>query len=207
MSLLGTPVFANPTTPLWLSNNGGVISGNLSIEGNLTTGTGIATIEGGGLGGLEILTSAGQQVTRIQHLPGVSPRTIIQSSDPIFFNQIGTAQGNTSLTVSAFGANADVLAVGGRVSATGLTLGNAGLAPTVGTGTLAAGSAIINTTASDVTSYILLTHTNLNASTAVGTLRVVNKLANSFTVNSVDATGAVEVNDLSDFDWVIINPA
>jgi hypothetical protein len=84
-------------------------------------------------------------------------------------------------------------------------LNDAGADASIGRGTLAAGQEVINTTASDVTSYIMLTRTNLNASTAIGELRVSNKSANSFTVNSVDATGSVETGDLSDFDWVIIN--
>jgi hypothetical protein len=208
MSLLGTPVYANPDTPLWLSSQGGVVTGNVTFEKAVYSGTGFVTYAGGGLGGFEILDPSGNaQVFRLAATTGVSPRSIIQSANPIYFNQIGTANGNTSLTLSAFGANADLLSVGGTVAARNLDLLDTTGAAVIGTATLAAGSAIISSTASDVTSYIFLTRTDLNASTAVGELRITNKSASTFTVNSVDATGTVETGDLSSFDWVIINAA
>lgn len=212
MSLLGTQVFGNPTTPCWLSSQGGVVSGNVTFEKAVYAGTGFVTYAGGGLGGFELLDPSGNaQVFRLAATTGGSPRSIIQTNNPLYFNQIGTANGNTFLTLSAFGANADVLTVGGNVTARtvgaqalSLATGAAGI---VGSGTLASGSAIIATTASDVSSYILLTRNNLNASTAVGELRVTNKGANNFTVNSVNAAGAVETGDASSFDWVILNSA
>lgn len=278
MSLLGTQVFANEDTPLWLSNAGGVITGNLTVEGAIYGDNGVFTNEGGGLGGFSVLSvPGGTEVSRIQHLQAPNARTIIQSTDPIFFNQIGTAQGNTSLTTSVYnpGAPADVLSVGGTIlqiggggvrirdaatpsvdalvlansagqsflvsdntlfigriggpsysawsfagtaggdnltingslTAKALELEDTGAAPTVGSAKLTTGAAVVNTDASDVTSYILLTRTNLNASVAVGTLRVVAKNANNFQVESVDATGALVAGDDSDFDWMIINPA
>lgn len=272
MSLLGTQVYANPSTPCWVSSSGDTINGNLVVTGTVTADEGIVTVGTVGTDGLVVTNPAGAQQVRITHLdaPG---RTYFQSTDQVLFGQIGQGSVNSSLTVSAPGANADVLSIGGQVQAinggfrvyvsgnppvekmvmvnavgqsfiqssdvlyftplTGvaktslamaaapaddvfstdsvvtkkLTLESTGVSPTVGTGVLALGTAIINTDACDVTSYIQLTHTNLNASTAVGTLRVVNKLANSFTVESVDALGAVVPGDLSDFDWVIFNPA
>ena len=274
MSLLGTQVFANPDTPIWLSSAGGVITGSLTVEGEVVADEGFVTYDAPA-GGLTILNAAGtQQQTRLVHVPAPTSRTILQTNDPLFFNQVGATNGNTSLTISAAGANTDSLTVGGGINAVGndgfrvfaagappvskmfvgnvanqsfiesadtlffapltgiaktslamaaapaddvfttdsvvtkkLTLEDTGAAATVGSGTLALGTAIINTTASDVTSYILLTHTNLNATTAVGTLRISNKGANDFTVVSVDATGATELGDLSDFDWMIVNPA
>jgi hypothetical protein len=280
MSLLGSQVYANPDTPLWVSTDGGVISGNLTVEGSIYGDNGVFTNEGGGLGGFSVLSvPGGTEVSRIQHLPAPNARTIIQSSDPIFFNQIGTAQGNTLLVTSVYNpatpadvltvggainsvggglrvfegavppapnvekiaiVNAanqsyiqsddvlyfsrlggmaqtsltlntaptpDILSVGGLVSAKALELEDTGAAPTVGSAKLTAGVATVNTDASDVTSYIQLTHTNLNASTAIGTLRVVAKNANNFQVESVDATGVLVAGDDSDFDWLLINPA
>ena len=37
MSLLGKQVYANPSTPVWLSATGGTISGNLVVDGTITT--------------------------------------------------------------------------------------------------------------------------------------------------------------------------
>ena len=162
MSVLGNQVFANTTTPCWLSSGGGTISGGLTVTGEVVAGQGLVTFEGGGLGGLEILNAAGTaQVSRIQHLPGGSPRTIVQSTDPIFFNQIGTANGNTSLTVSAFGANADLLAVGGTVSADKLALeSGGGPANVCGRETIPLGATnfVVNTTAVSANSIILVSH-------------------------------------------------
>lgn len=275
MSLLGTQVYANPNTPCWVSAGGDTITGNLTVTGEVIANSGFVTYDAPA-GGYEILNAAGtSQQTRLIHLPAPSSRTILQTNDPLYIGQIGTANANTSLTVSAYNPGApndalnvggainaygnngfsvytaagvrkvailnqagqsgiqsddvlyfsrigvpaqsslamgvapapDVLTIGGTVAAKALDLEDTGAAAVVGTGTLAAGIATINTTASDVTCYIFLTRTNLNASTAVGELRIVNKIANSFTVNSVDATGAIEVNDVSDFDWMIVNPA
>jgi hypothetical protein len=272
MSILGSQVYANDKTPLWLATAGGVITGSLTVEGEVYAEQGFLTYDSGGL---TILDDTGvSQEARLVHVPAPTSRTCLQSGDPLFFTQVGTANGNSSLTISAFnpGAPADTLAVGGAINSIGndgfsvfaagappvrkvailnqagqsfissddpiffsrigvgaqssltcsvapaddifatgivdakvLKLPDSGTAPTVGKATLALGTAIINTTAADVTSYILLTHTNLNATTAVGTLRVSNKGANDFTVVSVDATGATELGDLSDFDWCILN--
>jgi hypothetical protein len=161
MSVLGNQVFANTTTPCWLSSGGGTITGGLTVTGEVVAGQGLVTFEGAGLGGLEILNAAGTaQVSRIQHLPGGSPRTIVQSTDPIFFNQIGTAQGNTSLTVSAFGANTDLLVVGGTVAAQKLELDTGGAASVCGRDTIpaAATNVVIATTAVTANSIIFVSH-------------------------------------------------
>jgi hypothetical protein len=209
MSLLGAQVYANPSSPLWLSVNGGVITGNVTMTGALYTNQGVIAQFGGGKAGFQFQDLSGAETFRLASLGPGSPQNIIQSTVPLVFTQLGQANGNTQLVTSTVGANADVLTVGGTVN-TG-TLGAlrlslaTGAAGIVGSGTLASGSAIISTTASDVTTYIMLTRTNLNASTAVGELRVTNKGANDFTVNSVDATGAVETGDASSFDWLIIS--
>jgi hypothetical protein len=41
---------------------------------------------------------------------------VIQSTAPIKFTQLGTGSGNTTLTQSVFGANTDLLAVGGTIT-------------------------------------------------------------------------------------------
>lgn len=158
-------------------------------------------------GSVKVQTAAGTDVLVLGD--NAAGSSLIESTQPILFTQVGTGGvgANSSLTISAATTNADVLFIGGKVECRELDLNDAGPAAVIGRGTLVAGQAIINTTACDVTTYIFLTHTNLNASTAVGTLRISNKGANDFTVNSVDATGAIEVNDVSDFDWVIFNSA
>lgn len=159
---------------------------------------------GGNTPGVGVVDGNGDPLLMLTSAVGV---TVMEIGAPLVFAEPNQTNGNSGLQITTAGTNGDVLTIGGTVDAKFLKLGDSGTDPVVGTGTLAAGTATINTTACDVSSYILLTHTNLNASTAVGTLRVVNKIANSFTVNSVDATGTIEANDLSSFDWIIINPA
>jgi hypothetical protein len=209
MSLLGTQVYANPATPCWLSTNGGVITGNVTMTGALYTDQGVIAQFGGGKAGYQFQDLSGAETFRLASLGPSSPQNIIQSTVPLVFTQIGQANGNTSLQTSTVGSLADVLTVGGTMTARVVGAQNfslaSGAAGIGGSGVLASGSAIISTTASDVGCLIMLTRTNLNASTAVGELRVTNKGANNFTVNSVTSTGTVETGDASGFDWVIFN--
>lgn len=201
MSLLGTQVYANSSTPLWLSAGGGTVNGPLFVDGlvrsngDLQTSSAVAFIDSS-------LNVNGRITANSSNL-------FIQGTSNIKFGQIGTGNTNTSLTISTFGANADLLTVGGTVDALALKLESTGGAPVVGSGTLSSGIATINTTASDVNSYILVSRTNLAGvpPQPTGFLRVSNKSANSFSVTSVDSTGATETGDNSSFDWLIINPA
>lgn len=271
MSLLGTQVYANDSTPLWLAANGGgggshVITGDLEVTGSITcSGPGINVVDDGN--GYTVIGGGGTIETRLQHIQGPGPRTLLQSTDPIYFTrptevngssfltigpvlsvtdeltiggtmkvvsqagseyaisndgagdmviqtnsvvkfcQQGLTTGNSSYITSVAGTNNDVLQWGGTVSAKALELEDAGVAPVIGRATLSAGTALVNTTACDVGSYIFLTRTDLNTSTALGVLRVSNKGANDFTVVSDDAAGVQVGGDDSSFDWMIVNPA
>jgi len=213
MSLLGTPVFANPTTPLWLGSGGGTISGNVTIDGFVTAGR-VASSRAlePAFGNFVMLDASGATVGGLNQIgtPGATD-TIVQTTSgrKLFFGLVGGAGANTSLTPSAVGANLDLLSVGGTLDALALKLANTGAAPVIGSGTLALGTATIATTSSDVTSFILISRGGVNASTALGQLRVSNKGANNFTVVSADPANpaTTETGDLSSFDWMIINPA
>lgn len=80
------------------------------------TGSGVVAQRGGGLAGVQFQDSTGSEVFRLAALGPVSPRNIIQSTVPLYFNQIGTAQGNTFLQTSTYPTNADVLTVGGSIT-------------------------------------------------------------------------------------------
>ena len=296
MSLLGSQVYANPSTPLWLPATGATHEGPFIVNGDIDAVGGSMTATGGNVVAqksvatpnvnLQLADASGTTLFAVTNSGG---NTLIQSTAPVYFTQDGQPLGNVRLASSPFGTFGDVLDIGGSINAangdisarivgspptfpgvgiydalanpllmltaatgvtimeigapllfaepnavvadTSLTIGTAGTvtdvlkvggrvvarelellgsgdpAATIGTATLAAGTATVSTTASDVTSHIFLTHTNLNASTNIGTLRISNRSANSFTVNSVDSTGAIETGDLSDFDWVIFNSA
>jgi hypothetical protein len=280
MSLLGTPVYANPTTPLWLSSAGGTISGNLTVgpPGFITGGRiaaskainptfgNFALSDASGItqGGLNQITGVGVTDVNLQctsgrstffglvgssnanssitpsvfgantdllRINGTTRTNVMDSPDvsgnrairltggaagigyiqgsTIRFTELDATTGNTALVTSAAGSNADLLTIGGTVDAQALKLANGGSAPTVGSDTLAGGQKTITTTAADVTSYILVSRTNLAGVPPqdTGFLRVSNKSANSFTVVSVDSSGNQLVTDDSSFDWLIINPA
>jgi len=299
MSLLGTPVYANASTPIWVSAAGG--SGNtitaplvvskagagaipsisplyniFSYGGEIVAQSNAATINPISF---TLADASGNQKTRVLSTGGNS---YIQSSEPLLFSQIGQGTANTSLQTSAPGTNADalilggniiqrgsggaikvqsgaaadlltfgnnatagaslilstqpilfgqvgsggvgantsflagtpsgnadVLTVGGTVSARNLDLLDTTGAAVIGTATLTAGTVVVNTTACDVTSYIILTRTGVGASTTLGELRVSNQGANNFTVVSA-TTGSPSVTqtgDVSTFHWMIVNAA
>jgi hypothetical protein len=180
-----------------LSSAGGSISGTVLADQFSATN------------GFVVLDASGATATRLTATGSTPGTSYIQAATAIKFGQIGQGTTNTTLTISAPGANADLLRVGGTVDTNALKLANSGGAATVGSGTLSSGTVVISTTASDVGSYILLSRTAVNASTALGELRVSNKGANNFTVVSatVGTPSTTQTGDLSTFDWVIINPA
>lgn len=225
MSLLGSQVFANPTNPCWVGSSGNQVISNL---GSLAVGSSNSSagqngfITGGRIaasrainptfGNFALSDAGGTTVGGLNQVgtPGASDVIVTTTQGrKIFFGAVGAGSFNSSMTVSAPGANLDLLSVGGTVDALALKLANTGGAAVVGSGTLVGGLAQINTTASDVTSYILVSRTAVNASTALGNLRVSSKNANNFIVTSADSTTPTNTvtGDESSFDWVIINPA
>ncbi len=109
MSLLGTPVYANPSTPLWASSANPVFSGTV-------TATSFTTTPGGNLRVLDPSGNIGVGIVS----PG-STYSYIQSDKTLLFGQTGQVTANTSLALSAPGANTDVLTVGGQINGGGIT--------------------------------------------------------------------------------------
>lgn len=114
MSLLGKQVYANPSTPVWLSATGGTISGNLVVDGTITAASDIISGTEVDAPSLRVIDGSGATVMSLANIAGNS---VIQSTAPIKFTQLGTGSGNTTLTQSVAGANADLLAVGGTITA------------------------------------------------------------------------------------------
>jgi len=111
MSLLGTPVYANPTTPIWASTNNPVISGQVTAGSFAATGN-LRALDASGNTAL-LLTSGGGDPTL-----GLS---YIQTAGTIKFGQIGTGNTNSQLVVSSFGSGGDVLTIGGQIKGGGVT--------------------------------------------------------------------------------------
>jgi len=195
MSLLGTPVYANPSTPLWLSAAPGGPGGNATFA-NLNIGSAVY-----------FLDASGSQTAAINN--NNNGTLALSGNNAIDFKQVGAAGGNSSILIRPLGGQ-DIFTTG-IVDADALTLANTGSAATVGTATLTAGTVTVNTTASDSTCYIFLQRRDINASTAIGELRITQRNAGNFVVVSAStpptAPTTTQTGDLSTFDWMIVNPA
>lgn len=228
MSLLGSQVYANPDTPIWVSANGDTITGDLVVTGSITcTGPGINVVDDGN--GFSVLSGGSTVETRIQHIQGIGPRTLFESADPIYFNQPGQVNGNTNLQISAPLSQADLLTVGGDILVSGTVtttvLAADGIQLPVGVANAPAGksailvgtdSLVVPTTAVGANSIVLVTRMGLGSagpgnSSAQGTVIVPS--ANivpgvSFEAFLVDPSTGIYVAASvanAEFSWVIIN--
>jgi hypothetical protein len=113
MSLLGNNVYANPATPLWLPTSGGTMTGNLVVDGTITATSDIISETEVDAPSLRVIDGSGATLMSFANIAGSN---VIQSTAPIKFTQLGTGNGNTTLTLSAAGANTDNLTVGGTVN-------------------------------------------------------------------------------------------
>jgi len=111
MSLLGKQVYANPTTPVWLSATGGEITGNLIVDGGIQSLTNVSAP-------VFVVEDASGNDTGFMRQAGTGAGAgLLFQGDTFKFGKVGTGNVNTSLTTSAFGANTDLLAVGGTITA------------------------------------------------------------------------------------------
>jgi hypothetical protein len=115
MSLLGLQVYANPTTPLWGSGQGGSTFTNITVTSNATVGGDVNAVgEVTTQDSLRVIDS--NAATKFSFANDGAGNNLIQSTDTIKFTQLGTPNGNTSFVPSVFGANLDNLTVGGTVN-------------------------------------------------------------------------------------------
>jgi hypothetical protein len=116
MSLLGTPVYANPSTPLWLGVDGGVISGNLVVDGTLVVDGGIQTTTNVSAPSFLVIDPSGATTGAITRADAGAGAGLNFQGSAFKFGRVGTGNANTILTTSAFGANTDLLSVGGTMN-------------------------------------------------------------------------------------------
>jgi len=91
----------------------------------------------------------------------------------------------------------------GKIATTKKTGKN--LLPVFGTATLILGTVDINTPFINLESKVLFGRTDENASTALGELVSTNiATGESFSVESIDAAGALETGDLTTFNWMFL---
>lgn len=113
MSLLISRDYANTAKPLWLSSTGGTITGNLVVDGTITATSDIISQTEVDAPSLRVVDGNGAS-TMILANDGTF--SLIQSTDAIKFTQLGTPNGNSTLTLSVAGANTDNLSIGGSLN-------------------------------------------------------------------------------------------
>lgn len=113
MSLLGTQVFANPDTPIWLSATNPTVEGTLTVEGTFTA-------EGSIVAETDIeLKASDNAATTVGRLVGgnvASGRVFLQGDTDIAFGKVGVGLVNTVLTLGTGGNADDVLDVAGDIN-------------------------------------------------------------------------------------------
>lgn len=89
----------------------GTIGGTISMPSVYANG--VYVLGGGGNPGFVVQDASANQQFRLQWLPAPNARSIIQTNAPLYFNQVGTAQGNTYLNISTASTDGDFFHVGG----------------------------------------------------------------------------------------------
>jgi hypothetical protein len=111
MSLLISRDYANKGTPLWLGTAGGTIDGNLIVDGGIQSLTNVSAPV------FIVEDASGNDTGLIRQAGTGAGAGLLFQGDVFKFGKVGTGNVNTSLTTSVFGANTDLLAVGGTITA------------------------------------------------------------------------------------------
>jgi hypothetical protein len=116
MSLLFTPVYANPNQPFWMPISGGTISGNLAVDGNLVVDGGIQSLTNVAAPAFVAEDASGNDTGFMRPAGTGAGAGLLFQGDIFKFGKTGTGNVNTTLTPSVFGANTDALSVGGSIT-------------------------------------------------------------------------------------------
>lgn len=116
MSLLGKQVYANPSTPVWLSATGGAITGNLVVDGSITADGGIQSLTNVSAPVFVVEDASGNDTGFMRQAGTGAGAGLLFQGDVFKFGKVGTGNVNTTLTTSVFGANTDNLSVGGTLN-------------------------------------------------------------------------------------------
>lgn len=213
MSLIGSQVFANPSTSCWLAADNAQ-AGDLTVNGSFVT-KGPVSLDLGDGGNVVALNNTAGTVNYAQFFAGSANggRLYVQGGGDIYFGRLGTGNSaNTTLTLSAGGAGTDVLGVGGTVSTRAIASSTCS-----GTGTIPVGAAfvVVNCPVVQAGSKILLSKKGIAQSPAAagpGQNNLSYEPAatipgTSFKVWIVDILGVTIPAGVVDvtFDWLVIN--
>ena len=108
MSLLVSRDYANPNTPLWVSSQGGEITGNLIVDGSIRSLTNISAPA------FLTLDPSGNPTGLVYNT--TAPNGLLLQGDIVKFGKVGTGNVNTTFTPSVYGANTDNLTLGGTLN-------------------------------------------------------------------------------------------
>jgi len=134
MSLLGNPVYANPSTPLWVSVAGDTIDGNLTVTGTLEA-NGPTILDGtvdvrNGASGVNFRNTTGTSLGLKVSTDALGTNAYLETNGTLYLGRAGAGvTANTSFVPSAPTTNGDVLTVGGQI----LSAAGKGITPTVST--------------------------------------------------------------------------
>lgn len=134
MSLLGNPVYANPSTPLWVSVAGDTIDGPLTVNGNFAV-NGNAQFAGGTAVKIAsptvlYLSNPGQSQAGLYMYSdnAGTPNGFAETNATLYLGRVGAnTTANTFFTPSAPTTNNDILRVGGQI----LSAAGKGISPIV----------------------------------------------------------------------------
>lgn len=198
MSLLGTPVYANNATPLWLSTQGDVVTGDLTFVPPAS---------------VNWVDASGNDLGRIVAVgPASNSQLYIQDNNQINFGLVGQSSTNTTLFVDAYGGQ-DLFRIDGQVDTDELALKNT---QSIGTWTIPIGQS--NSTYTYTNPHIIAPYVfvqsfgNVSAGPTLGSgqgkLMVTNVTNSNFTVACVDASGIGQtVADTAvSFLWMAVDP-
>lgn len=149
---------------------------------------------------------------------GSSGLTLTTGDMTISSGNLVMTSGNATLTSGnlTLTAGALLLTLGNATLTNGnLILGTAGKGFTlksganarIGQSTLILGTLAVANTSVTANTRVLMTRTNINASTAMGFLEAVVAAGVGFTITAYDATATPETGDLSTVDWILVESA
>lgn len=123
MSLLANQTYANPAVPLWMSVNGGVVDGSLTVDGAVTAGSVTSSQQLGSgvvaLANATGVTIGGFATSTVASAPANDMLLQVNGGNKMRFGRTGTQAADTTFTPGVAGSNQDNLTVGGNLTAVG----------------------------------------------------------------------------------------
>lgn len=200
---------ANGSGATTLSIAGVQVAGAVSIGTAMETGTINIGGTGAHTGTITLAGGTGAQTLNIANSTGGKTVNIATGAGA---NTLTLGSTNTTSTTTINSGSGNVNVVGGHLAiasvARTLLVNGGAVTDFIGTGVLTAGTQTIANTNIAAGDVILLTRTDVNASTTLGVLTYTISAGASFTVTSVilGTPGSTQTGDLSSYAYFIVRP-